>query len=118
MIYRGFRKENRIIWNLYTPVGIPEFREKYSLMMASNLATLREEAKHKLLEALSSDLFTMPQKVKVFEKNFDEFVYEQRVSDVVRLGYKVLKDPSSVTSIPTPAPDKPYCKPLPTLFAV
>ena len=66
MIYRGFRVEKRIIWNLYNPTGLPDFHENHSLMMASKLAVLKEESKRKLLEALRSNMFTMPQKVKIY----------------------------------------------------
>ena len=65
MIYRGFRTEKRIIWNLYNPTG-PDFHENHSLVMASKLVFLKEESKQKLLEALKSNMFTMPQKVKIY----------------------------------------------------
>ena len=60
MIYRGFRVEKRIIWNLYNPTGLPDFHKNHSMVMLSQLTTLKEEAKRRLVEALNSDMFTLP----------------------------------------------------------
>lgn len=78
-IYRGFRRENRIIWNLYNPLGPSD---NYNMMMLSQINLLQEQAKRLLMESLKTDQFTLSQKIKVFQFNFDEFILEATLKDL------------------------------------
>ena len=59
MIYRCFRNENRVIWNLYNPTG-SEFQQNRSYVMMTRLVHLKVETKHRLCQALASEeVFTL-----------------------------------------------------------
>ena len=85
-IYRGFRRENRIIWNLYNPLGSAE---NYNTLMLSQMEQLQQEAKRILIESLKTHMFTLPQKIKVFQSNFDEFILEATLKDLRYIGYSL-----------------------------
>ena len=101
MIYRGFRVEKRIIWNLYNPTGLPDFHKNHSMVMLSQLSTLKDEAKRCLLDALNSDVFTIPQKIKIYQQNFDEFIYEPSMSELSKLGFSKSLN-QTVLEVPNP----------------
>ena len=66
MIYRCFRNENRVIWNLYNPTG-SEFLQNHSYVMMTRLVDLKVETRRRLSQALSSDdIFTLNQKIKFY----------------------------------------------------
>ena len=53
-IYRGLRKENRIVWN--NPNGSHDI---YKMLMFSHIKQFQDEAKCILMEALRTDKFTL-----------------------------------------------------------
>ena len=73
VIYRVFREENRIIsytWKAWNSNDVPrgeiELRKSYPY--------LRQEALIKLANVLETGLLTEPQRAKIYDQNFDEFI--------------------------------------------
>ena len=57
--------------------------------MLSQIERLQEQAKRILMGALKTNQFTLPQKIKVFQQNFDEFILESTLKDLNYNGYNV-----------------------------
>ena len=72
VIYRIFREEKRIISYTKNLTRNPALKEDYLLLQ--NYEMLREDASIKLAKALTTDLLTEPQRAKIYQQNFDEFV--------------------------------------------
>ena len=83
-IYRGFRKEKRIVWNTYSA-----FRsaEDHNMFMLSQMGQLQLEAKHILINSMKTDMFTHSQKVKIYKSNFDDFILEDALKELPYIGY-------------------------------
>ena len=59
------------------------------MLMLSQIERLQEQAKRILMGALKTNQFTLPQKIKVFQQNFDEFILESTLKDLSYNGYNV-----------------------------
>ena len=57
------------------------------MMMLSQINLLQEQAKRLLVESLKTDQFTLSQKIKVFQHNFDEFILGPTLKDLREIGY-------------------------------
>ena len=81
VIYRIFREEKRIISYTKNLTRNPTFKEDYLLLQ--NYEMLREDASVKLAKALTTDLLTEPQRAKIYQQNFDEFVGKPCLSELL-----------------------------------
>ena len=57
--------------------------------MLSQIERLQEQAKRILMGALKTNQFPLPQKIKVFQQNFDEFILESTLKELSYNGYNV-----------------------------
>ena len=84
VIYRVFREEKRIISYSKNITKEPTVREDYQLLQ--NYPMLRQDALIKLAKALNTELLTEPQRAKIYQQNFDEFISKPCINNLSNNG--------------------------------
>ena len=81
VIYRVFRKDNRLVQNSKSPHGNFNFLPSQADLLCSSFESSRVFGKRKLIEAMTDTaLFTTKQREKIYQNNFDELVCTDAIS--------------------------------------
>ena len=96
MIYRVFREEKRIISYSKNVTREPTVREDYQLLQSYPM--LRQDALIKLAKALNTELLTEPQRAKIYQQNFDEFISKPCINNLASIGITYMGDKGERTN--------------------
>ena len=90
VIYRVYKKEDRVVQNSRSPLGNHNFIPSQQKLLSSSLDTSRSLGKTKLSEALQTSLFTAAQKQRIYQQNFDELISKPSIEVLHRDGWSFL----------------------------